>query len=89
MAPSYKGTRDSSPFEKVGIYSRIMPRPVRFKRQYKPIGFGDPYDPRSVEGHRNAVRDAIENRREDRQLKALEGQREVAKPLHVKFLDRI
>ena len=72
----------------VGVYSRIMPRPVRFRKQYKPIGFGDAYDPRSVEGHRNAVHDAIENRRADRELKELEEQHEVETPLHVKAARR-
>jgi hypothetical protein len=66
-----------------------MPRPIRFKRQYKPIGFGDPYDPSSVEGHRNAVRDVVENRRADRELKEIKGRREAGYPLFAKLLDRI
>jgi hypothetical protein len=68
------------------VYSRIMARSIRFKKQYKPIGFGDAYDPRSVEGHHNAVRDAIENRRAARELKALEAEGEVAKPLWLRVL---
>lgn len=58
-----------------------MARPIRFRKQYKPIGFGDAYDPRSVEGHRNAVHDAIENRRADRELKTLEAVGETTSPI--------
>lgn len=39
-----------------------MAPPKRLKKQYKPIGFGDPYDPHSVEGHQNAAREARETR---------------------------
>jgi hypothetical protein len=31
-----------------------VPREVRFKKQYKPVGFGDRPDPGTVEGHLNA-----------------------------------
>lgn len=63
-----------------------MARPVRFKKQYKPIGFGDAYDPRSVEGHRNAVHNAIENRRAARELEALKAEGDAAKPLWLRVL---
>jgi hypothetical protein len=58
-----------------------MARPIRFRKQYKPIGFGDAYDPRSVEGHRNAVHAAIENRRADRELKTVEAAGETSRSL--------
>lgn len=38
------------------------PRKARARRQYKPVGFGDAYDPRSVEGHRNTMRERAEDR---------------------------
>jgi hypothetical protein len=40
------------------------------RQQYKPVGFGDPYDPESVEGHRNTVRERAENRRADLVIRA-------------------
>jgi len=36
---------------------------MSFKRQYKPIGFGDPPDSRTVEGKRLAAMKAAETRR--------------------------
>ena len=40
-----------------------MPQKIKFEKQYKPIGFGDRADPRTVEGHRNAMAEAAETRR--------------------------
>ena len=41
-------------------------RKAKARRQYKPVGFGDAYDPYSVEGHRNAIRERAEDRLSDR-----------------------
>ena len=41
-----------------GVHWQAMSRPVKSKKRYKPIGFGDRYDPESVEGHLNAVAEA-------------------------------
>jgi hypothetical protein len=35
---------------------------IRFKRQYKPVGFGDPADPRTVDGKRRSAAQAAETR---------------------------
>jgi hypothetical protein len=43
-----------------------MAREIRFKKQYKPIGFGDRSDPGTVEGHLNSIEEAAETRRYDR-----------------------
>jgi hypothetical protein len=43
-----------------------MPRRIQFKKQHKPIGFGDAYDFRSVEGHQNAMIQRVETRRFNR-----------------------
>jgi hypothetical protein len=48
-----------------------MSREIRFKKQYKPIGFGDRPDPGTVEGHRNAMDEAAETRRYNRRMKEL------------------
>jgi hypothetical protein len=32
---------------------------IRFKRQYKPVGFGDPPDPRTVDGKRLSATDHL------------------------------
>ena len=48
-----------------------MPREIRFKKQYKPIGFGDRPDPGTVEGHRNAMAEAAETRAYNRRMKEL------------------
>ena len=45
----------------------------------------DPYDPQSVEGHLNAVREATEARRFNRMVKEREAEREAMKPLHMKL----
>jgi hypothetical protein len=39
---------------------------IRFKRQYKPVGFGDPPDPRTVDGKRRWAVQAAETRRLNR-----------------------
>jgi hypothetical protein len=39
--------------------------------QYKPIGFGDRPGPGTVEGHRNAMIEAAENRKYNRRMKEL------------------
>jgi hypothetical protein len=46
-------------------------REVRFKKQYKPIGFGDRPDPDPVEGHLNAKAQAAETRQFNRRMKEL------------------
>jgi hypothetical protein len=35
-----------------------MAQKIRFKKQYKPVGFGDIPDLGTVEDHRNAMREA-------------------------------
>jgi hypothetical protein len=57
-----------------------MSRKVQFKKQYKPIGFGDPPDPRTVEGHRNAVRERTEDRRADKMLEKMAAEDEMRRP---------
>jgi hypothetical protein len=54
-----------------------MSHKVQFKRQYKPIGFGDAPDPRTVDGHRNAVHVRMENRRADKILRELSAEEEL------------
>ena len=49
-----------------------MAREIRFKKQYKPMGFGDAPDPRTVEGHQAAMQEAAETRRYNRRMKELE-----------------
>lgn len=39
-----------------------MAREVRFKKQHKPIGFGDSPDPGTVEGRLNAMDEVAETR---------------------------
>jgi hypothetical protein len=46
-------------------------REVRFKKEYKPIGFGDRPDPGTVEGHLNAKAEAAEDRQYNRRMKEL------------------
>ncbi len=53
-----------------------MPREIRFKKQYKPIGFGDRPDTRTVEGHRNALQEAADTRDYNRMMKGLAAKRE-------------
>jgi len=43
-------------------------------KQYKPIGFGDRPDLGTVEGHRNAMAEAVETRRYNRRMKELEAE---------------
>jgi hypothetical protein len=68
-----------------------MARPVRFKKQHKAVGFGDPYNPRSVEGHRNAVAEASESRRYNRFMKDREAEKAgfSSKPWLAKLWDRL
>ena len=66
-----------------------MTSPSHLKKRYKPIRFGDPYDPRSVEGHINAVSDAAEARRFNRKVKQREAEREAEKPLHVILYEKL
>jgi hypothetical protein len=47
---------------------------IKFTKQYKPIGFGDRPDPRTVEGHRNAMAEAAETRDYNRRMKELEAE---------------
>jgi hypothetical protein len=51
-----------------------MAREIRFKKQYKPIGFGDRPDPGTVESHRNAMDEAAETRRYNRRMRGLEAE---------------
>jgi hypothetical protein len=51
-----------------------VPQKINFRKQFKPIGFGDKPNPDTVEGHRNAMADAAETRRYNRTMKALEAQ---------------
>jgi hypothetical protein len=46
-------------------------RKIKFTKQDKPIGFGDRPDPGTVEGHRNAMAEAAENRAYNRRMKEL------------------
>jgi hypothetical protein len=39
---------------------------IRFKRQYKPVGFGDPPGPHTVDGRRRSAIQAAETRRLNR-----------------------
>ncbi len=43
-----------------------MAEKIRFKRQYKPVSFGDPPDPRTVDGMRLSAQQRAENRRFNR-----------------------
>lgn len=63
----------------------IMTRTSRLKKQHKPIGFGDAYDPPSVEGHRNAVNEARETREYNKRMKEIEAERKANKPLTVNW----
>lgn len=62
-----------------------MTKTPKTRRRYKPIKFGDPYDPRTVEGHYYAVKAAAEERQFKRMMKEREALREAMKPLHVKL----
>ena len=66
-----------------------MSRPVKFKRRYKPIGFGDRYDPESVEGHLNAVAEAREERRFRRLAEQRQAEREAMKPLRAIMYEKL
>jgi hypothetical protein len=44
---------------------------IKFKKQYKPIRFGDRPDPGTVEGHRAAMAEAAETRAYNRRMKEL------------------
>jgi hypothetical protein len=48
-----------------------LPQKIKFKKQYKPIGFGDSPDPGTVEGHRAAMAEAAETRAYNRRMKEL------------------
>jgi len=48
-----------------------MPRKINFKKQYKPIKFGDGTDLGTVEGHRNAMIEAAETRAYNQGMKEL------------------
>jgi hypothetical protein len=51
-----------------------MMREIRFKKQYKPIGFGDRPDPGTVEDHLNAMDEAAETRRYNKRMEELEAE---------------
>jgi hypothetical protein len=64
-----------------------MSRAIRFKKQYKPMGFGDAPDPRTVGGHQAAMQEAAETRRYNRRMKELVAEDERRKPgLVTRFL---
>ena len=69
-------------------YAPDMAGPRRVK-QYEPIRFGEPYNPRSVEGHRDAVAAALETRRFNKMMKEQEALIEALRPLHIKLLDKL
>jgi hypothetical protein len=48
-----------------------MSRAIRFKKQHKPMCFGDAPDPRTVEGHQAAMQEAAETRRYNCRMKEL------------------
>jgi len=52
-----------------------VPQRIKFKKQYKPIGFGDRPSKDTVEGHRNAMAEAAETRRYNRMMKELEAEK--------------
>jgi hypothetical protein len=54
-----------------------VPQKIKFKRQYKPIGFGDRPDPDTVEGHLIAEAEAAETRRYNRRIKELAAEDEL------------
>jgi hypothetical protein len=66
-----------------------MSHPVKFKKRYKPIGFGDRYDPESVEGHLNAVAEAREERRFRRLAEQRQAEREAMKPLRAIMYEKL
>jgi hypothetical protein len=53
-----------------------VPQIPKFKKQYKPISFGDRPNPGTVEGHRNAMAEAAETRQYNRRMKELEAEDE-------------
>ena len=52
-----------------------MPQKIKFKKQYKPIGFGDGPSKDTVEGHRNAMAEAAETCGYNRMMKELEAEK--------------
>jgi hypothetical protein len=48
-----------------------VPQKIKFRKQYKPIGFGDRPDPGTAEGHRKAMAEAAETRAYNRRMKEL------------------
>jgi hypothetical protein len=57
-----------------------VPQKIKFKKQYKPIRFGDRPDPGTVEGHRNAMAEATETRAYNRRMKELAAEDAAKKP---------
>jgi hypothetical protein len=53
-----------------------VPQKIKFKKQYKPIDFGDKPNPGTIEGHRNTLAEAAETRRYNRRMKELEAEDE-------------
>jgi hypothetical protein len=53
----------------------VVTEKIRFKKQYKPIGFGDGPSKDRVEGHRNAMAEGAETRRYNRMMKELEAEK--------------
>jgi hypothetical protein len=52
-----------------------VPEKIRFKKQYKPIGFGDRPRSDTVEAHRNVQAEAAETRRYNEMVKQLEAEK--------------
>ena len=53
-----------------------MTAKIRFTPQYKPVGFGDPLDPRTVDGKRLSALKAAETRRLNRIRKDVEDEQQ-------------
>jgi hypothetical protein len=51
-----------------------VPQKIKFKKRYKPIGFGDRPNPGTVEGHRNAIAEVAETRQYNRRMEELEAE---------------
>ncbi len=59
-----------------------MPLPPK---QHAPVKFGEPFNPKSVEGVQLARQEAIQNRRAEKRLKELAAQRLAARPFRMKL----
>ncbi len=64
----------------------LMPRPPK---QHAPVKFGEPFNPKSVEGVRAARQEAFENRRAEKMLKELAVKRLAGRPLRVRLWEKL